>query len=282
MPVTPDHIGMQGAMTPRQWTSAEALLYAVAVGAGQDEPASELAYTTENAEGLDQRVVPSFICVAANGRLPIYEEIDFARMLHAEQGFELHRPLRPEGRVDAVSEVTGVWDKGSGKLITTRTRVTDADDGGPVATMTSGLFVRGEGGFGGERGPSLAWDLPDRAPDWERSYATRPEQALLYRLTGDRNPLHTDPAFARNAGFPHPILHGMATYGFTARALLHGPAGADPERFRGMNARFTKSVVPGVELTVQMWEEGDEVLFRTIDDDGAVVIDRGRARMGAA
>ena len=141
-------------------------------------------------------------------------------------------------------------------------------------------FIRGEGGWGGDRGPSGPRNVPpERDPDHVVSYATRTDQALLYRLNGDRNPLHSDPKFAARAGFPKPILHGLCTYGFTGRALLQTLCGSDPSRFKSMDARFTSSVYPGDELTISMWVTGDgEAVFQTRRPGDAVVIDNGLCR----
>jgi acyl dehydratase len=145
-----------------------------------------------------------------------------------------------------------------------------------LATIRGSVFIRGEGGFGGDRGPSGAdWEMPTRPPDTTVNYRTRPEQALLYRLTGDRNPLHSDPKFAAKGGLQRPILHGMCTYGFTGRALLHAVCGSDPARFRAMEGRFTRPVMPGDELTISIWVDGNTAYFRTTSND-VVVIDRGR------
>jgi acyl dehydratase len=139
------------------------------------------------------------------------------------------------------------------------------------------MFSRGGGGWGGDRGPSGPQNVPpERAPDEEISYRTRSDQALLYRLNGDRNPLHSDPSFAAMGGFDRPILHGLCTYGFTGRALLHGLCGGDPARFRSMDGRFSSPVLPGEKLTVRMWRTGDgEAVFQTQGEDGRVVLDAG-------
>jgi acyl dehydratase len=136
-------------------------------------------------------------------------------------------------------------------------------------------FFRGEGGFGGERGPASTFELPDRKADHEVRYETRFDQALTYRLSGDRNPLHSDPSFAQMGGFDRPILHGLCTYGFTGRALLHTLCGSDPARFKSMEGRFSKPVMPGDELTILMWTDGDTTLFQTKNQDGDVVFDQG-------
>jgi acyl dehydratase len=149
-----------------------------------------------------------------------------------------------------------------------------------LCATRSTLFIRGEGGWGGDRGPSRSTaetDPPDRAPDRTVTYPVPVDQALLYRLSGDRNPLHADPEFAKLAGFPRPILHGLCTYGYTGRALLHALYDGDPDRFGSMSARFSKPVIPGDTLTVEIWVDGREATFRTLNQDGAVVLDAGTA-----
>ncbi|HZE33530.1 MAG TPA: MaoC/PaaZ C-terminal domain-containing protein [Actinoallomurus sp.] len=275
-----DHgaIGVESAPHDRSWTSKDALLYAVGVGAGIDDPLQELAFTTENTGGVAQQVLPTYAVLLA--QVPGARRIgdfDPAMLVHAEQAFELHRPLPPEGTVRATSKVTGIYDKGSGALVVSEATAVDPETGEAVITSRSSAFIRGEGGFGGDRGPRDDWAAPDRKPDHQVTYLTRPEQALVYRLSGDRNPLHSDPAFAARAGFDRPILHGLCTYGVTGRALLHALAGSDPARFASMSGRFSSPVLPGESLTVSMWADGGTALFRTTKEDGTVVIDRGRA-----
>jgi acyl dehydratase len=181
-----------------------------------------------------------------------------------------------DGTVDAVTTIAGIYDKGTGAVIATETVATDKSTGSPMYTTTSSAFIRGEGGWGGDRGPSGKVDFPDRAPGQTVTYATRPDQALLYRLSGDRNPLHADPKFAAMGGFDKPILHGLCSFGFTGRALLHTLCGSDPDRFLSIAARFSKPVYPGEDLTVSIWETGDgQALFRTSTPAG-VVLDGGR------
>jgi acyl dehydratase len=273
-----DAIGVESAPHDRSWTSKDALLYAVGVGAGIDDPLQELAFTTENTGGVAQQVLPTYAVLLA--QVPGARRIgdfDPAMLVHAEQAFELHRPLPAEGTVRATSKVTGIYDKGSGALVAMEATAVDPETGEAVITSRSSAFIRGEGGFGGDRGPRDEWAAPDRKPDHQVTYVTRPEQALVYRLSGDRNPLHSDPAFAARAGFDRPILHGLCTYGVTGRALLHALAGSDPARFASMAGRFSSPVMPGESLTVSMWSEGGTALFRTTKEDGTVVIDRGRA-----
>lgn len=280
MPLNHDLVGVESEPVERSWTSTDALLYAVGVGAGLDDPTAELAFTTENSEGVPQQVLPTFaVLLAQGGRSGRLGDFDPAMLVHAEQAFELHRPLPPAGTVRVTSKVTGIYDKGSGALVVSESLAVDPESGEPMITSRSSVFIRGEGGFGGDRGPRSEWRVPERKPDHVVTYRTRPEQALIYRLSGDRNPLHSDPAFAARAGFPRPILHGLCTYGFTGRALLHTVAGSDPARFAAMSGRFSAPVFPGDALTVSMWVDGDQVWFRTAKDDGTVVIDRGEARI---
>jgi acyl dehydratase len=280
-----DHslVGVPGEPQLRSWDSKDALLYAVGVGAGLGDPLRELEFTTENCEGIEQRVLPTFGVLVAQAR-PVRRLGDFdpALLVHAEQAFELHRPLPVAGTVRTTATVTGIYDKGSGALVTTENEAVDDATGEPLVTSTSGIFIRGEGGFGGPRGAGQSWALPDRAPDHQVVQETRPEQALVYRLSGDRNPLHVDPKFAARGGFSQPILHGLCTYGVTGRALLHALCGGDPARFRSMSGRFSRPVLPGEPLTVSMWLAGASAdgesataLFQTTREDGTVVIDRG-------
>jgi len=283
-----DHslIGVPGEPHERSWTSKDALLYAVGVGAGLGDPLRELEFTTENSEGITQQVLPTYavlISQAPTGRS--LGDFDRALLVHAEQAFELHRPLPVRGRVRTTATVTGIYDKGSGALVVVESQAVDAATGEPLVTARSGTFIRGEGGFGGDRGSSEPWRRPERQPDHHVVLPTRPEQALIYRLSGDRNPLHADPKFAARGGFARPILHGLCTYGVTGRALLHALCGSDPARFRSMSGRFTHPVLPGDSLTISIWlpEDGGGVaMFQTATDDGTVVIDRGLTRFAAA
>jgi acyl dehydratase len=276
-----DHglVGITSEPVERSWGAADALLYALGVGAGADDPTSELEFTTENTADISQRVLPTFGALVASARTGRrLGDFDRAQLVHAEQSLELHGTLPVAGTVQVTSRVTGIEDKGSGALVTSEN--TAELDGKPLVTTRSGVFIRGEGGFGRSAATGERWARPDRPPDDQVRYQTRPDQALLYRLTGDRNPLHSDPAFAARGGFARPILHGLCTYGFTGRALLHALCGSDPERFGVLSGRFSRPVLPGQALVVSIWSgDGAESLFQTSTEDGTVVIDRGRFRL---
>ena len=280
MPINPDAVGTVSEPSENSWTSKDCLLYALGVGAGSLDASEELAFTTENSKGIDQQVLPTFAVIASaggGGALRAIGTFNFAMLVHGEQAVTLHQPLPVEGSVRSTSTIVGIYDKGSGAVVAIESTSVDPVTDKPMFSTRSSIFIRGEGGWGGDRGPSGKTNVaPDRAPDHQVSYATRHDQALLYRLSGDRNPLHSDPAFARMGGFDRPILHGLCTYGFTGRALLHTLCGSDPARFTSMDARFSKPVMPGDTLTVSMWVDGSEAIFQTATQDGTVVIDNGR------
>ena len=280
MPLNPDAVGTESEPVDVGWDSKDALLYAVGVGAGTDE----LAFTTENTDGVQQRVLPTFPVVigwgaGASSVLRAIGTFNPALLVHGTQAVTLHREIPVEGKASLRSKLAAMYDKGKAAVVVVDT--TADSDGEPLYTLRHSLFIRGEGGFGGERGPSGPQNVPpDRAADHEVSYATLPTQALLYRLSGDRNPLHSDPSFAALGGFDRPILHGLCSYGFTGRALLHTLCDSDPARFHHVEGRFASPVLPGDTLTVRGWVIGDgEAVFVTSVDDRAV-IDQGLIRFG--
>jgi acyl dehydratase len=273
MPLNPDAVGSKGEPVEVSWTSKDCLLYAVGIGAGTHE----LAFTTENTNGVEQQVFPTFPVVIGWGKGSAMGSIGTfnpALLVHGQQSVTLHRPVPVEGTATLQSEITAMYDKEKAAVVVTTT--TAVLDGEPLYTNTASIFIRGEGGWGGDRGPSGPRNVPpDREPDRRVTYETSPNQALTYRLSGDRNPLHSDPAFAAMGGFDRPILHGLCTYGFTGRALLHTFCGSDPARFHHIEGRFTSPVMPGEALTINMWEAGDgEALFTTAVGD-RLVIDQG-------
>ena len=279
MPINPDAAGYASEPHASSWDSKDCLLYALGVGAGVTDPTGfELEFTTENSQDVTQKVLPTFPVVVPGGAGAFSKIGTFnpALLVHGEQSVELHASLPVQGTVDAVTTITGIYDKGSAAVVVMSTAASDQMTGKALWTTTSSAFIRGEGGWGGDRGPSSSVSFPERDADHAVTYATRHDQALLYRLSGDRNPLHSDPKFAAMGGFERPILHGLCSFGFTGRALLHTLCGSDPDRFVSMGARFSRPVYPGDELTVSMWVIGEgEALFRT-STPGGVVIDGGR------
>ena len=276
MPLDPSAVGAKGDSVEISWDSKDCLLYAVGIGAGADD----LVFTTENSEGLTQRVFPTFPVVLGWGKgspMRSVGEFDPALLVHGQQAVTLERALPVEGRASMQAEIVAMYDKGKAAVVVTETSLTDDD--GLLCSLRSSAFIRGAGGWGGDRGPSGSVNVPpDRDPDHLVSYTTAKDQAFVYRLSGDRNPLHTDPTFAARGGFPTPILHGLCSYGFTGRALLHSVCGSDPARFNHIEARFASPVIPGDTLDVRIWSVGSgETLFTTSVGD-RTVIDQGLLR----
>lgn len=285
MPINPEAVGSKGDPVRHSWDSRDVMLYALGVGAGAVDPLEERQFTTENSQDVQLQVLPTMAVVLGVGGAGAFGTIGSfnpAMLVHGEQAITLHGTIPIEGEVETVGEITGIYDKGKGAVIEVTSTSSDTSTGQPLFTTVMSAFIRGEGGFGGDRGPSGPRNVaPDRSPDHQVSYATRGDQALLYRLSGDRNPLHSDPNFAAFGGFDRPILHGLCTYGFTGRALLHALCGSDPARFTGMEGRFSSPVMPGETLTVNAWVTGDgEAVFQTLGDDGRVVLDAGRLTFG--
>lgn len=284
--VTTAMVGSATALAPVAWSERDAMLYALGVGASLGAPEADLQFTTENTGGVQLVAIPSMLTVLSVGvPPPALTTIDMGLMLHAEHKLELLRPLPTSGTGWMDNCIAGVEDKGAGSgaiIHNTATLYADAQGQQPIARSCSSIFIRGAGGFGGPRNSSPAYSLPSRAPDATITYETRPEQALLYRLSGDRHRLHSDPEFARERGFPRPILHGLCTYGFACRALVEALCSGDTTRFMAMSGRFSRPVLPGEALTTQIWRQGDgEAIFRTLNPAGEPVLERGTARYRA-
>lgn len=258
----------------------ETMLYALGVGMGRDPlNEDELPYVFEKGA---LKTVPSMASVLA--RVPLLKDCgyDYSKVLHGEQRLTLHRPLPQEGELIADSRVTEAYDKGAGKgaVIYTETKVRLAD-GTPLFTQHSTTFARGDGGFGGPAGSGPApHAVPDRKPDRTVTLETRKDQALLYRLNGDRNPLHADPALAKKVGFPAPILHGLCTYGTACRALLQSVARYDHTKIAGFDVRFSAPVYPGESIATEIWVDGKTVSFRCrVPERDVVVINNGKCTL---
>lgn len=258
------------------WTAKDVLLYHLGIGAGL--PATdpdELRYTLESR----LHVLPSFATVAGSGAPGVISglsipgvEVDLARVLHGGQTLEVHRPIPAAGTATATSRIAGVYDKGKAAILVLRTEAADAE--GPLWTNDAQIFLRGEGGFGGDRGPSARLDPPTGQPERTVERTVREDQALLYRLSGDWNPLHADPEFAKVAGFERPILHGLCTYGMTLKAVVDTLLGGDVTRVRSYATRFAGVVHPGETLRIRMWpgETDVRVAVSSVERDDAPVL----------
>ena len=286
MPIDPHKaIGAELPERDFTWTESDVLLYHLALGAGS-RPGDQtdrkaLRYTLDD-ESL--QVLPSFGVVAPtfhDTEAPSLDlpgcDINLANVLHGSQEIVVHRPLPTSARATLRTRISDVWDKGKAAVIVQEGQAVD-EAGVPLFTTRSSIFVRGEGGWGGDRGPSTRVNLPEREPDADVSYETTPQQALLYRLCGDRNPLHADPGFAAAAGFPAPILHGLCSYGIVLRTLIDALLDSDTEGVRGFSARFAGVVFPGETIRVRAWDEGPRILVSATiasaasERDGAPVL----------
>jgi len=279
MGINLDAIGMESEPHESSWDSEDCLLYSLGVGAGATDPTGfELEFTTENTKDITQKALPTMCVVlgGTGGRGPLAHlgDVNYSKMVHGEQGVILHKPLPTQAIVTSTSKISNIYDKGKAALVILETTAIDTSDNQPVFTNISKLFFRDEGGWGGDRGPVDKVVFPERDADSVISYDTRNDQALLYRLNGDRNPLHSDPSFAALGGFSKPILHGLCTYGFTGRALVHLACDGDPDKFKSMDGRFSSPVIPGEKLEIRVWEEKDHFKFRTTVGD-RVVLDNG-------
>jgi acyl dehydratase len=285
MPINPNAIGEKTDPYVFDWTDRDTLLYAIGVGAGLDD----LQFTTENSHDIEQQVLPTYAIIACSPFAAAAKigTFNFGMLLHGSQEIRVAKPLPPAGKLKVVSEVADIQDKGEGKnaVVMFKGIGTDpATDEVLVETLTT-VVIRGEGGFGGQPGQRpAAPEIPESEPDARLALPTREDQALIYRLSGDRNPLHSDPWFAKNlAGFPKPILHGLCTYGVAGRALVAELCGGDATKLRAVASRFSSPVFPGETLTTSIWRtEPGKAVFRTAaaapDGTGErVVLDDGVA-----
>lgn len=265
------------------YTERDVMLYALGVGVGLDPlDRSELSFVYEK----DLQVLPTMCCILGAPGMWLAEPetgVDYVQVLHGEMGFKIHKPLPASASISGKTRVTDIFDKGEpvGALILQQTEIVDVASGDLLATTSSTTFARGDGGFGGQRGPSSTKVIPERDPDEICDLPTLPHAALIYRLSGDYNPLHCDPDVAQAAGFDRPILHGLCTYGTVGHAILRTLCDCDPLRLTGMQARFTAPVYPGETIRTEMWRTGDgKSAFRArVVERDVVVLDQGTAEI---
>jgi acyl dehydratase len=265
------------------YTEKDAILYALGLGFGQDPTrGDELAFVYEK----NLKVLPTFALVLGYPGFwarDLDSGIDWVRLVAGEQALTIHRPLAPRGTVTGKTRVIDIIDKGAGKgaLVLTERTVVDKASGALVATLRQTTFCRGDGGFGGPpREAPAPHQLPERTPDLVCDLPTRPEAALVYRLSGDPNPLHVDPDVAKAAGFPRPILHGLATFGIAGHALLRSLCDYDPARLTGLAGRFSAPVFPGETIRTEIWRDGAVASFRArVVERDIVAINNGRAEV---
>ena len=265
----------------QSYTARDTILYALGIGMGMDPlDRNELPYVYE--ENL--RMAPTMPVVLGSPGFWVKEPdsgVTWQSVLHGEQGLTIHRPLPATGTVIGRTSVEEIIDKGAGKgaLLYSRRDIIDQKTGELLCSLTSTSFCRADGGFGGPSGPTkTVHEIPVRAPDLSCDLRTLPQSALIYRLSGDDNPLHVDPQFARAAGFEQPILHGLATYGHVGRAIMKTFCGGGSATIRTMDCRFTAPVVPGERLSIALWRDGDVVSFRA-GVGARVVVDNGIAEL---
>ncbi len=267
MPIDLDRVvGAELPAAPFSWEDEDVILYNLAVGSG-DPPTDpdELKYVYEG----DLRVVPGF------GTIPAFStmmgigsieglDINLAQILHGSQELTIHGTIPTSGSVTQSGRIVDVYDRGKGALVVAEVVSVSERTGDPLFTNRASIYVRGEGGFGGDRGPDSSDGPPDRDADHIVQTPTLPQQALLYRMaSGDRNPLHVDPGFAAFAGFDRPILHGLCTFGMAAKTVVESALGGEPERLAGFRARFSGHVYPGETLLTRIWATDDRLLVET-------------------
>lgn len=266
------------------WSERETMLYALGLGLGDDPmDSSELRFVTEVDDG--PIALPTMAAILTAQASPI--SLTGANQLlsvHGAQSIRLHRPLPAHGTGRVDSRIIDVYDKGEGKgaVLLSETTLRDQTSGELIATAASTAFARGDGGFGGRTDPVPApAPVPARPADRTVEIATRAGQALLYRLSGDFNPIHSDPIVSARAGFARPILHGLCTYGIAGWAVLKAFCDSDPAQLRSHSVRFSAPVLPGDTIRLDLWRDGDVVAFEaTVPKRGVVVLKNGRAELG--
>jgi acyl dehydratase len=259
------------------WTTDDVILYHLGLGAGvppTDERELEYVY-----EGRELKVLPSFSCVPALYMLDDIDDVegleyDVNLVLHGEQDLIVHAPLPSSGAVRSSGRITELWDKGKAALCVFEVETRNAEDDQLLATNRFSLFLRGAGGFGGERGPKTSQTTPERAPDGVIERTLLPQQALIYRLSGDKNPVHADPELASKAGFDRPIIHGLCSYGMVLKAVVDELLEGRPERVARWSARFADVGFPGDTYAISYWREGEriEVHVAAKDRDDAPIL----------
>jgi acyl dehydratase len=272
-----DLVGIDSPAEPRSWSENDTSLYALAVGAAMDDPLTELSLTTENSIGVVHQALPT-MPVSIGAPLGPLESIDLTLVLAAGQEVRLTGPLPTTGRVDVRSHIASVHQLKDNALIRLESEARDSANGHAVYELVTTWFVRGGGRFADAPAVPDSWVAPDRAPDHVVTYRTRADQALLYRIVGHPNPIHSDPVFAARAGLDRPILQGPCVYGFAGRALVANVCSGDASRVRYITARFSNVVIPGQVLRVEIWDEPTDrtARFRVRLADGAIALDRGR------
>lgn len=283
MPLDPDYLmALDRAEIVQEWTWKDSAIYALGLGYG-DDPLDKAQLRFLDA-AQQMQAVPAMVNVLGYDGAWLRDEktgVDYLKVVHGEQAMRMHTSLPVEGRIRAKTRITELVDKGPGKgaLIVTERRIHDAETGTPIATINHNIFCRGAGGFGGspEQSETLAVK-PQRAPDGSLDIDTPPQLALIYRLSGDLNPLHADPDVARNAGFDKPILHGLSTFGIACRGLMAALCGAQGACVQGLAGRFSAPVFPGETLKIDYWQNtpGQAAFEVRVRDRDATVLKNGR------
>ncbi len=272
---------LEGPVVERTYTNRDTMLYALGLGVGADPMnRDELSFVYEK----NLKTLPTMATVVTWADSWLNKAgVDLVKVVHGEQRMTIHRPLPAAASVVSKVRVIEAFDKGAdkGALILVESATNLADTGEPLCTGVSTVFARGDGGFGGKPGPApVPHALPERAPDATCVRATLPQAALIYRLSGDYNPLHADPDFAAAAGFPRPILHGLCTYGIAGFAVVETMLDHDADQIENIDVRFSSPVFPGENITTEMWRDGDTISFRAkVAERDATVLQNGRVQL---